>query len=320
MKRSTLVAGLLLVGSLSTIAAAQPSPPGQPLWQQAKILLDDHFGDDATLIAAAKLLARAKEERPLDANVYVQAARLVIKGGQIAGTTFRPGSVQAYGDLLDQALALDRDNLKAIVLRAEAYGLQGDFAKQRAALDRAKALNPTDPWLWIGFARYCTSLQDNPGAYDSYLQVLKLGPGNSAEQRNAYVQALVDLTSFRVPGEQLRLPELASLARSSMSRRDHGTPATLSRRFAFHGMYPEAVDYARESIRIKSTQEARLSLAAGLYGHAALLAETHQPLKSQGLANEAAALGFTKSAILQRLSGPSANFNRLLPRLDQMIS
>lgn len=144
---------------------------------EAKEVLDAHYGNQAQLERAAGLLTRAIAENKDDASIYVQAARLTIKGGHVVATQFRPGTLEAYGELLDRALSLDPRNAKALILKAQFLNLSGDHDAERAALDKAKETGTRDAWLLVGYGKLHVGIGDLKKAFSYFFWGSRYWPG-----------------------------------------------------------------------------------------------------------------------------------------------
>lgn len=295
-------------------------PPYKLKVLQAKDILDNHFGDRADLTRAAALLNEAMAQGNKDADLFVQAARLTITGEHLLQSLAGVDANEAYSELLERALALDSKNRKAHILRAGAFSARRDLPREKQSLDQAAALGEDDPWLWLGYARYYRSLRDATQTHWACERAGALGPGESVEHRNAYVWALICLAEFDpLPGKPSRLKEFAEAARKAWHPRDADAPLAFAGYFLDGGFYEEAVVAARESLAMAERSRTRLTLAAALFGQAALLEESGQREASTRAIEEASAMGFAKDLVMRQLTGPSKNFSRLLPRLDRII-
>ena len=308
----------ILTGILPTVYAQENEAVKAVL--EAKQLLDTYYGNRANLQKAAALLERALSGDSKDANAYVQAARLTVMGGYVGGERFRDGMIENYHAFIDKALATDPKNQKAYILKAEAYDIQRDFLQEKLALDKAKALGSSDPWLWMGYARYYSKVNDPTTAFHFYTEVEALGPGTSAESRRAYVSALVKLARFKPPaGQPSRLKSLAATAWRERFPTDAWTLGNFADEFVFHGLFDDAIRFSREALRTMDYGAGRLTLAVSLYGRAAQLVSMKRASDARRLQEEAARLGFDRAAILNRLEGSSDEVQRLMPILRESI-
>jgi tetratricopeptide (TPR) repeat protein len=287
---------------------------------EAKQALDEHFGNQAQLALAAKLLARAIEENRDDASIYVQAARLTVKGGHVVATQFRPGTVDAYGELLDRALSLGPGNAKAHILKAEYFHLKGAFPSERAELGKARQTGTNDAWLLVGYGRLYESTGEVDQALRSYSAVRARGPGASLEQRNAYIAALNGLAAFAAMyGDDDKLRELMVAIRKGRDPRDAWALGNLADSLVHGGMFDEAIAVAREALQTMNYGAGRLGLTAALYGKAAELTLAKKPGLAAPLIKEARDFGYGKASVLGRFKFSTAKVTRLLPTLETIV-
>lgn len=315
MLRTALVAVFLnLVGSASA------TPTSGPLTLKAKEALDAHYGNQKQLNAAAALLTRALAEDEPKAMVYVQAARLTIKGGHVVATRFRPGTVDAYGELLDRALSLDPVNAKARILKAEYFHLRRDYRSERAELDKANETGTKDAWLLVGYGRHHEQVGKANQAFAYYTRVRDRGPGPTTEQRNAYISSLNRLAAFAVSWDDPKaLRELMQLIRKECDPRDAWALGNLSDSLVSAGMFDDAIATAREALATMSYGSGRLTLTAALYGKAAELTVAGEHEAAAPLLQEAHANGFSRRAVLDRFAYGRARIVQLRPTLEALV-
>lgn len=84
---------------------------------------------------------------------------------------------RAIGDF-DKVLALQPDNIAALIRRGEAYGKLGEFGKAMADLDRAVTLAPDDPEAHIYRGLVNGWRSDSRRAMDDFNAALRLDAGN----------------------------------------------------------------------------------------------------------------------------------------------
>ncbi len=285
----------------------------------AKVLLDTYFGDRQNLEQASALLTKALAADDKDPDVFVQAARLTIKGGHVVYSQYQPGAVDAYEELIDRAIKLDSKHTKAHILRAEAFSLRKNYTAQKEALDRARELGSKDPWLSIGYANYCTNIKDSC-EFNHLRNVQALGPGTTADSRNAYVASLKSLARYKPqPGVVPDLKSIAESARKERNPSDAWTLGTFADRFIFRGMFDDAIAYSREALAVMDYGAGRLTLAAALYGKAAERQAAGDLEAADPLIREAMALNFAKADVLDRLSDSSSSVERLMPILKKIV-
>ena len=287
---------------------------------EAKEALDAHFGRAAQLTSAAALLTGALTEDPTDATLYVQAARLTIKGGHVVSTQHRPGTVDAYGELLDRALALDPRNAKARILKAEYFYLKGDYASERSELDRARETGTRDSWLLIGYARHHARAGDASRARSYYAEARARGPGSSLEQRNAYVASLTRLAFYAaVANDETTLREVVATTRKQRDPRDAWALGNLAHILVGAGLFDEAIALAREALGVMDYGAGRLTLAAALYARAAESTATGNIAAAGPFLKEAREYGFSRSAVMGQFARGNAKSAPLLPTIEALV-
>lgn len=303
------------------LAVAADSDSSTALVAEARELLDTYYGSRENLRRAGVLLNKAMARNEKDADAYVQAARLAVLGGHIVRYEFVNNTIETYHAFLDRALAIDPENQKAYILKAEAYDIQRDYRSEKKALDQARELGESDPWLWMGYGRYYGQMGDSAARRQFFSKVQALGPGKTNSQRKAYVSALNELALIKpAPGEPSRLKELASEAWRERYPTDAWTLGNFADIFAFHAMFDDAIIYAREALRTMNYGAGRLTLAVSLYGKAAqLIVENQRPHDADPLISEARTLGFDQADILGRLHRSSAEVKRLMPTIRTIV-
>ncbi|MBQ0932148.1 hypothetical protein KAK07_09925 [Ideonella sp. 4Y16] len=287
---------------------------------QAKSEIDTYYGDVQHLNRAAPLLLKALSAEPGNAAIYVQAARLTIKGGHVVASQFKPGTVEAYNELIDKALALDPALQKAHILKAEVHDIRRQYEQERLSLERARALGESDPWLWVGYARYYLKMGQSNQAFSTYLRVMRMGPGQGPEERNAYVGALNELAGFTLrPEDGVTLQDLGRRVREARHPQDAWALGNFAEQVLWRGMFDEAIDFSREALKTRDYGAARLTLAAALYGKAADQILLKQESGVQALLDEAAALGVSRQRILQHLAEDTPEARRRAPVLERIV-
>lgn len=316
--------GILATGFVAVgIALANPAyatrEKSSQLALEAKETLDAHFGSEAQLVQAAALLTRALSEDESNAAVYVQAARLTIKGGHVVATKFQPGTIDAYGELLDRALSLDPKSAKARILKAEYFYHKGDLAAGLSELDKAKETGTKDSWLLIGYGRHYRRMGDAGRAISYYSEARDRGPAPNLEQRNAYIAALEGLAGFAAASsDQKALSELVRLTRKERDPRAAWPLGNLADSLIRAGMFDDAIALSREALATMNYGAGRLTLAAALYGKAAELTLAGSKGAATPLLQEARGYGFSRASVLGRFVG-SAKLAQLLPTLEALI-
>jgi tetratricopeptide (TPR) repeat protein len=289
---------------------------------EAKEALDAHFGNPAQLAKAAALLTRALDEDETDPTIYVQAARLTVKGGHVVATRFRPGTIDAYGELLDRALSLDPKNPKALILKAEYFYYRGDYASERSSLDKAKETGTRDSWLLIGYGRHYRRAGDARQAFSSYSEARQRGVGSTLEQRNAYIASLSMLAGYAAISQDMRtLKDLVDLTRKERDPRDAWALGNLAEQLIHAGVFDEAIALSREALATMNYGAGRLALTAALYGKAAELTAEGDQKGAAPFLQEARSYGFDRASVLDRFArGNGEIVTQLLPTIEALVN
>jgi tetratricopeptide (TPR) repeat protein len=296
--RAWCLAVLLAVCVLHVHAA-----PETPDVAQARELVDTYYGNRDQLTRAAVLLQKAYQRNAKDPHVFVQAARITILGGHLSFADFVPGTVEAYGALLDRALALDPEHAKAHILRAEAFNIAGRYEDEKRELDAARALGSPDPWLLIGYSRYHRATGEALQGYQYDIYVKEGGPGTTASERKAYVKALLDLSDIRL-GDQSWADWHTELAAEALKQRhpaDAWTPLSWAELFFERERFDDAISHARVALDTMKFGMGYQVLAASLCARAAQLVRAGYPATSpvvQELLAEAKSTGVPRERVL----------------------
>jgi tetratricopeptide (TPR) repeat protein len=317
--RTFLLPSLILAWAIllwPCMAAAEPVEV-----TQARELLDTYFGQPRNLVKARYLLQSALKADSANSAAYVEAARLVIKGGYLFQEHSRQDRTGIYDVLLTRALVIDPRNAKAHILKAEAHDMQGNYAEERASLARAESLGTKDPWLWVGYGRYHGKVGNITEAYAAYAKVEALGPGVSLSERNAYVFALSEVSTFRVGNEDMdvRLRRYAALVLRERHPQNAWIVGDFAYRFLHRGLFEDAIQYAREALKTMNYGSARLALAESLYAQAALLIEQKKNAQALPLIRDAEALGIDPDIVLEALETAGPAVDRLMPILQTIV-
>jgi len=296
--RAWCAAALLALSVLQAHAAPETLEVAQ-----ARELIDTYYGNRDKLTRAAALLQKAYQRNAQDPDVFVQAARITVMGGHLSFADFVPGTVEAYGALLDHALALDPKHAKAHILRAEAFHIAGRYEDEKRELDAARALNIPDPWLLIGYSRYHRAVGEALQGFQYDIYVKEGGPGATASERKAYVQALYDLSGIRI-GEQSWADWHTELAAEAMKQRhpeDAWTPLSWAEVFFERERFEDAISHARIALDTMKFGMGYQVLAASLCARAAQLVRGGRPVSSpevQALLAEAKRMGVPRERVL----------------------
>jgi tetratricopeptide (TPR) repeat protein len=300
--------------------AAEPTSPDEKV-MAARLLLDRYYGDPSSLQRAGALLDEVLAADDNNAEAYVQAARLTIKGGHIVSGQFQEGTIEKYHALLDKALSIDANNHKALMLKAEAFSDQGNYTQEAVFLDRARAISTQDPWLWVDYGRHSRNVGDLQSAWEYYSKVQDLGVGTTSSARNAYIQALYEIARLLPPTDRpKKLRELAELTYRQRDPLDAWSLGNFANLFIYYGMFDDAIAYAEEAVQTMNYGAGRLSLAIGLYCKAAQLMQQGKLEEANKLVDKAHLQGFGASAILQALPSLGIEARRLTPIIGKLAS
>jgi tetratricopeptide (TPR) repeat protein len=303
MYRSIFCFLVSLYAWLPAVAWAAPKPETE-LVARARLLVDTYYGDPAKLREAAALIGQAYAVDSEDSHVYVQAARITVMGAMPGSGGVEPSSLEAYASLLDKAIALDPDNSKAHILRAEAFRKAGDYAQALASLDRAKATGTTDPWLLNGYGEYYGETGDLSKSFMQFWEVQKRGPGTTPSERKAYVKALFYVGQTELEGidPNAHLKWYADLALRERHPLDGWTPADFANMFVGRQLCDDAIRHAREAVKTQDTGVGRIALASSLSCKAAALHMSGGAASEiRPLIAEAKAIGFDRDTILRHI-------------------
>lgn len=258
----SLAGGVVAAPSVGTGDAS----PAAPLVEQAATLLDEHFGDRDVLRRAAELLGEARAADPDYARLYVEAARLTIKGGHLVNDEFAGGTLEAAEFWLSKAIALDSEYPDAHVVMGHLLRQTGECPRAFEHLDKAKALKTSNPWLQNNYAD-CLEASGRPDqAKEIFEQVIARGAGTDAATRNAYVDAATKLQWYAaVAGVNREVKRYAELATAAAAPKDAWTWGNVAMPLFLMGQNDEAERYARKALSIMDYGPGREALALTLY-------------------------------------------------------
>lgn len=172
---------------------------------KAAELLDSWRGDSSVLKTAKQKLDDILRADPNAAPAHREYARYHIMSGHISGTTVKPASLAAAEHSLNEAIRLNPTYAEAYVLRGHLYYLQNRLTDAMDALNKAKEIGTTDPWLALNSADVFMALGRLDEAASSYQSVVASGTKNS----KAMLVALDSLILFYESSEQFQKLEEA---------------------------------------------------------------------------------------------------------------
>lgn len=316
--RSAISIVFFVIWSLAFPTHAQETDPRV---DQARQLLDIYYGESDILERSGRLIGAALQSNGNNAEALIQAARLTVKGGYISDARIVEGTLELCHGFLDRAITIEPNLAQAYQLKAELYDLQDNYPRERAALEKAKELNDSDPWLWLGYGRYYRNIDQLWSARLFYERVKTKGPGKSIPERKAYVTALEQIATILpldAPVEEIRA--LALAANAERYPTNAWVLGNFAGSFFVRGYFDDAIDYARQALKVSNYGNARLALATGLYSKAAwLMVNGQSEAQVKPLVEEARKLGFGREAILNRATRGGSKLEPLIPTLTKIV-
>jgi Tfp pilus assembly protein PilF len=110
-------------------------------------LLDGWRGDSSVLAEAKERLDALLRSSPKLAAAHREYARYYIMSGYVRGSSVASGALAAAERSLNEALRIDPNYAEAYVLAGHLYYLQNRFPDAKDALNKARKIGTTDPWL-----------------------------------------------------------------------------------------------------------------------------------------------------------------------------
>jgi tetratricopeptide (TPR) repeat protein len=258
-------------GASAASAAAGEATSATATIAQAKALVDNYYGQQRDLEQAAALVAKLLVLPKPPSDAYVQAARIVIKGGHIFEDKFEANTARTAGYFVAHALTADPNNVSALSLKASIAMMNGDLPAAYATIQSGLALQASYPWLHLGLARYYERTGDYRAAVKEYGFVVGNGCSNSdPEQRRAFTSALESQARLmRVQGQEALFRRYAEDADRCRDPRDAWTLGNFAQMFNQVAFFDDAIVYARKALAVMDFGAGRKELAMGLYGKAA---------------------------------------------------
>lgn len=329
LKRILPPAGVFIISIWSCVGAGAAPPPEVA---EARELIDTYYGRAGNLSRAAELLESAFKVDSTNPDTYVQAARVTIMGGNAGYGGSAGATWKQYEALVDKALALDPENVKALILKGEILDRQAKYEQAIEKLDeayrQAQARTPgnIDPWIHVLHARVHLHMGQVGHAYASIMSVNAPTEKSTASDRKAYVTALGMKWPIILVGENLvdKLRECARLAVQARYPTDAWTPHEYAEAFITLGLMDDAIVYARATVKTVDSRAAILTLVGALYGKAAQLKMQGAPASKYGLlVTEADKWKFAPSEIIGELVARDSNgeydMQKLVPTLQGLI-
>lgn len=292
-----IIALLLIQGCVSIV----PDEELATKTHRAQELLDRYNGNNENIVQAAELIDEVLKIQPDYVPAYIQAARATIKGGHIVSYEFTGGTLELAEKILLQARELQPDYADVYELLGNVYFLEGRMDTALEALDKATQLKSSNPFLHINYGSIYQKLQKYELADQQFQLVVDLGPGSSAQQRNAYVGALQHkqwLAALRDDNaEVLRLGKMATDAAPADDAWTWGNVANV---LFIQGYFDESIEYSRKALSIMNYGVGRNTLALGLYGKWASLVAKRHNLEAEKYFDEAYSLNSDLASVVKR--------------------
>jgi len=115
------------------------------LYEEAKILIDDHKGDSSKLYKAQKILDKILNYDPQYPKAYVGMAGIEYWKGAIKKGKFNDKNFKIAHNHLNKALELDPKLFTAHIKKAYIFMAQGDIINAKKHLEQAKLIDPNSP-------------------------------------------------------------------------------------------------------------------------------------------------------------------------------
>ena len=169
--------------------------------------------------------------------------------------------------ILKHALELNPKYAESYVLMGYVESLHGEDLRAIEFLDYAKYLGSNNPWINNNKGRIYLTQELLEEAEIEYALTVKLGVGETAQNKRAYIDALYQLMKISaVRGNIARLRNLAKQATETTSRFDAWTWSNAGILLCRMGDLHAGSEYIRKAISIKSDDLVNYNLAFCLYG------------------------------------------------------
>jgi tetratricopeptide (TPR) repeat protein len=164
------------------------------------------------------------------------------------------------------------------------------------------------------------NLHDGSKSLTAYVDARSMGLGTTLEQRNAYIAALNGLARYAAAADdENALRELIVATRKDRDPRDAWALGNLAESLVGAGMFTEAIDVARDALRVMNYGIGRLTLTAALFGKAAELTVSGKNGEAAPLVKEARDYGYARSSVLGEFDFSKAKAIRLRHTLLSLV-
>jgi tetratricopeptide (TPR) repeat protein len=283
---------------------------------RAKVILDQYHGDGQKLIDAATVLNNVIKINPNFAPTYVEVARLILKDGHLVGRKYVDGTLNKAEEALKKAKKIDPSYADIYIVLGYVYFLKDNYTEALETLDQATKLKSTSPWLHSNYGDVYQRMGQLDKADSEYQLIINMGPGNTDEQRNAYIDSLYEQQKIAVKkGDKDRVLKLAKLATAEASPSDAWTWGNVALNLFKMGFFDEAINDSRKALSIMNYGVGQHNLALALYGKGAQLEQQGHKEEAKNYFQEAYSLHPDMGKIFSDFARSSNEVRQLIPVL-----
>lgn len=283
---------------------------------RAQILLDEYFGNHDNLTEATRLVNEVLKSDEEYVPAYIQMARSLLKDL----CTRDCKDYDPVENILVKAMKLDPDYADTYVLMGNLYNHKNDFIAATLYLDRAKKMGTKNPWLYYNYADIYYLQRDYAAADKLYEEVVKLGPGNTSQQLNAYINSLQKQQEIAYQNSQSeRLLNLAKKTVAAAHPKDAWTRGNTGNYLCREGYFDEGIGYSKDALSIMQYGNAYGYIAFCSYGKWAELITEGKTEEAQKYFDEAFRLDPDIEKIAIDFSGSGQKLRELRPILVKKI-
>lgn len=222
------------------------------------------------------------------APAYAQMSRIILLGGHVVSYDFRGGTHEKARMALERAIELDPNYAESYVLMGYVDSLSGRPDSADMNLMKAIRLGSKNPWIYNNLADVKFHSKSFNEADHFYKKTVKLGVGETAQQRRAYVSALTQQMNIAYQrSDTERLVRLASLATDAAAPEDAWTWGNSGGLLCRSGRLDLGIEYNRKALSIMSYGVAQYNLSYCLYGKGAELVSQGDAAQAQPFLEEA---------------------------------
>ena len=230
---------------------------------EARELLDSWSGQSEKLARAKELLDQTLIDEPNNVYALKELGRYIVMDGYISGSVFKPEALKNAENTLLKAVEINPDFDGSYVMLGYVYELMNDIGKAIKMLDKADALNSSDPWLHLNYASIWNKLGMAEKAKSRYQKVVESKTDNTKALSTAYTFLIKEGQKSGDYESVKKYYEKVFEIRPD-SAWERGNYANLLLKDL--GDYDGAIKYAREALDIRSYGVGRRVLGLSLYG------------------------------------------------------